>query len=63
MVSISLLAGAVALAVVWTQTALPHWWYGAVTTFTTLGVGAVASRLAHAPHPDKLVALFARKSN
>ena len=60
---VGLAAGAVALAVVWTQTALPHWWYGAVTTFVTLGVGAVASRLAPAPHPDKRVALFARKSN
>jgi hypothetical protein len=58
-----LAAGAVALAIVWTQTALPHWWYGAVTTFTTLGVGAVASRLAPAPHPDKLAALFVKKSN
>lgn len=55
---VGLIAGAVALAVVWTRTAIPHWWYGAVTTFTTLIVGAAASYVFEQPQPEKLKGLF-----
>ncbi len=40
---IGFLGGVVALIIVWTQTTLPHWWYGGVTVFTTVGLGVLAN--------------------
>ncbi len=60
---IGLFAAVIALVLVWTRTHVPHWWYGAVTSFTGLSVGAVASFLFPKPDGEKLRGLFFQKSD
>ena len=57
---LGLIAGVIVLAVVWTQTAIPHWWYGGVTVFTTLGIGSLGSLFFRAPRKAQLEGLIHR---
>ena len=58
---VGLASGSVSLAVVWTQTAIPHWWYGLVTCVGTFVVGSAASYLFDPPRPEQLEGLVFRK--
>ena len=51
---VGLVAGALSLAFVWTQTNIHGWWYGAYTCLPTFGVGLLASRLFPPPPPEKM---------
>jgi Na+/proline symporter len=53
-----LLGGLVCLLLA-TQTALSHWWYGAVTCVPTVAVGALASLAFPAPPAEKVQGLLA----
>jgi Na+/proline symporter len=55
---IGLTAASLALAVVWTQTALPHWWYGSITVGVTVLVGWLSSMLLPKSAPAKREALY-----
>ena len=57
---IGLIAGTIALAVVGTQTILPHWWYGGITIAVTVIVGLAASRFFARPDENKLNMLLSR---
>jgi len=53
-VLIGFAAGLSCLAVVWTFTDIPKWWFGAFTMVPTFVVGALASRLFPAPSDVRL---------
>jgi SSS family solute:Na+ symporter len=57
---IGLVAGALSLAYVWTQTDIHGWWYGAYSCLPTFGVGLLASRLFPPPPPEKMRGLVYR---
>ena len=53
-VLVGLLAGLVALILVYRMTDIPKWWYGAFTIFPTFFVGLIASLFFSPPAPEAL---------
>ncbi len=51
---IGLMAGSIVLWFVWTQTAIPHWYYGLFTIGVTFLVGWIASTFYPAPSDEQL---------
>lgn len=55
---IGLIAGTVALAIVWTQTNIPHWYYGLFSIGVTFIAGWIASRYFPMPTNEQLKGYF-----
>jgi len=55
---IGLAAGGLSLAIVWTQTEVPHWYYGLFTIGVTLVAGWIASRYFQYPAIEQLEGYF-----
>lgn len=56
--AIGLIAGGIALAIVWTQTNIPHWYYGLFTIGVTFVVGLLASYFYKLPTKEQLKGYF-----
>lgn len=55
---IGLMAGGIALLIVWTQTIIPHWYYGLFTIGVTFIIGWIASRFFASPTDKQLKGYF-----
>lgn len=60
---IGLVAGGIALAMVWTQTAIPHWYYGLFTIGVTFFIGWLASNFFRSPTHEQLKGYFRTKES
>lgn len=58
---IGLIAGGTTLAIVWTQTVIPHWYYGLFTIGVTFVVGWLASNFFTIPSQEQLKGYFRTK--
>lgn len=58
-----LIAGAIALALVWTQTEIPHWYYGLFTIGVTFVIGWLASQLYLPPTSGQLKGYFKQEAD
>lgn len=59
---IGLAAGSIALAIVWTQTAIPHWYYGLFSIGVTFIVGWAVSNFFTLPSKEQLRGYFKTNS-
>ncbi len=60
---VGLVAGSIVLALVWTQTDIHAWWYGAFTCLPVFVCGSLASYLFPPPRPEQLRGLVFAKSH
>lgn len=55
---VGLIAGGMALSVIWTQTNIPHWYYGLFSIGVTFIIGWMASRYFQTPSNEQLKGYF-----
>lgn len=59
--TIGLVAGAIVLAIVWTQTVIPHWYYGLFTIGVTFSVGWLVSTFFDPPSEEQLQGYYKKE--